>query len=66
MQNWKIWPLNLPNHLYFVGEGVESIGIREDVAKALKQDLYNQVRLETEGTVGDKQARAEMESVKKH
>lgn len=55
--------LNLPNLLYFVGEGVESIGIREDVAKALKQDLYNEIRLNTTGTVGDKQARAEMESV---
>lgn len=56
--------LNMPNFLYFVGEGVESIGIKEDVAKALKQDLYNEIRLGTSGTVGDKQARAEMETLR--
>ena len=48
--------LNLPNLLYFVGEGVESIGIREDVAKALKQALYNEMIKHKTGNE-DKQAR---------
>ena len=34
--------LNLPVLLYFAGEAQESLGIKEDVAKAVKQELYNQ------------------------
>lgn len=54
--------LKLPNLLYFTGEAVESIGIREDIAKGIKQDLYNKVHMSSSGTVADKNAKAESET----
>lgn len=52
--------LHLPNLLYFTGEAQESLGIREDVAKAIKQDLYNVVREKAQGTVADKDTAADL------
>lgn len=50
--------MKLPTHLYFVGEAVESLGIREDIAKSVKMELYNEVHMNTQGTVADKEAAA--------
>ena len=57
-----IMTLRLPTCLYFVGEAQEALGIREDVAKALKLDVYNQVREKSAGTVADKDSKAELAS----
>lgn len=54
--------LKLPACLYFVGEAQEALGIREDVAKAVKMDVYNQVRDKVAGTVADKDSKAELAS----
>ena len=34
--------LNIPVLLYFTGEGQEALGIKEDVAKAVKMEIYNE------------------------
>lgn len=54
--------LKLPACLYFVGEAQEALGIREDVAKAVKMDVYNKVRDSVSGTVADKDTKAELAS----
>lgn len=52
--------LNLPVLLYFTGEAQESLGIKEDVAKAIKTEVYNEVFNDTPGTIADKTATAEL------
>ncbi len=54
--------LRLPNLLYFTGEAVESLGIKSDIAEAIKMELYNEIHLQTEGTVAVRQAAAELET----
>lgn len=54
--------LNLPALLYFTSEGLEALGIEEDVAKAIRDDVYNRVREKAEGTVADKDTAAELAS----
>lgn len=58
------WACKLAACLYFVGEGVEAIGVRQDISKAYKMDKYNRVYddIETIGTISDKTAKAELES----
>jgi len=52
--------LNLPVLLYFTGEAQESLGVREDIAKAIRLELYNQVFDNASGTIADKTAEAEL------
>jgi len=52
--------LNLPVLLYFTGEAQEALGIKEDVAKAIKQELYNEIYDKSTGTIADKTAAAEL------
>ena len=52
--------LNLPVLLYFTGEAQESLGIREDIAKAIRQELYNKAFDNATGTIADKTAEAEL------
>lgn len=54
--------MNLPVLLYFTGEGMESLGIREDTAKAIKMEKYNEIYNKVKGTIADKTALAETES----
>lgn len=54
--------LNIPVLLYFTGEAQEALGIKEDVAKAVKQELYNEAFDNATGTVADKTATAELAS----
>ena len=54
--------LNLPIVLYFTGEAMESLGIKEDIAKALKQEVYNEQYDRASGTIADKTAIAELAS----
>ncbi len=52
--------LNIPVLLYFTGEAQESLGVKEDVAKAIRQELYNEIFDKSEGTIADKTALAEL------
>ena len=52
--------LNLPVLLYFTGSAQETLGIKEDVAKAVKQEVYNEVYMTTSGTIADKSAASEL------
>lgn len=52
--------LRLPVLLYFTGEGQESLGIKEDMAKSVRQELYSESYNRAVGTVGDKTAAAEL------
>lgn len=56
------WSVKLASCLYFVGEGVETIGVKQDVAKAYKMEKYNNAYDETDGTISDKTAYAELKS----
>lgn len=51
--------LKLPSYLYFIGEAQERFGIKEDIAKSVKMELYNEVHQRTKGTIADKQAASE-------
>lgn len=50
----------LPTALYFVNEGQEFIGLKEDVAKITKTTNYNIARDKATGTVADKNTTAEL------
>lgn len=52
--------MNLPVFLYFAGESQEVLGVREDVAKAIRAELYNSTFDRSEGTVAAKTAVAEL------
>jgi hypothetical protein len=52
--------LNIPVLLYFTGEAQESLGIKEDIAKAIKMEIYNELYGLASGTVADKSAKAEL------
>jgi hypothetical protein len=52
--------LNLATLLYFAGEAQESLGIKEDIAKAIKMELFNETYDKAEGTIADKTAKAEL------
>lgn len=56
------WSCQLASCLYFVGEGVETIGVKQDVAKAYKMEKYNNSYDNAEGTISDKTAVAELKS----
>lgn len=55
--------MKLPNLLYFVGEASEAVGVKNDIAKAQKQDIYNKVHMSTAGTIADKDAKASSASL---
>ncbi len=40
--------LRLSSLIYFMGTNLESVGIKEDVAKAMKQEVYNKAYLEND------------------
>lgn len=54
--------MNLPVLLYFTGEGMESLGIKEDTSKAIRMEKYNEIYNELKGTIADKTAKAELHS----
>lgn len=56
------WSCKLASALYFAGEGVETIGVKQDIAKAYKMEKYNNAYDETDGTISDKTAYAELKS----
>lgn len=54
--------MTIPCYLYFISEGQEALGLREDVAKAIKMELYNNTYEQATGTIADKTATAELAS----
>lgn len=54
--------LNIPVLLYFTSQGQETLGVKEDLAKAFKVELFNKFYGQAEGTVPDKKAYAELET----
>ncbi len=54
--------ISLPTLLYFTAQGQETLGIREDVAKAIKMEVFNITYDKSDGTIADKTAIAEMQS----
>jgi len=54
--------LNLGTYIYFASTAVESVGIRDDISKAVYKEKYNERRNKAQGTVADKNAQAELES----
>lgn len=54
--------LNLPVLLYFCGEAQENLGIKTDVAKAVKNEKYNEIYKQVKGTIADKTAASELEA----
>lgn len=54
--------IQLPGYLYYIGEGQEALGLREDVAKAVKMELFNGAYEQAIGTIADKTAAAELAS----
>lgn len=49
----------LPSILYFVNEGQEIVGIKQDIAEMTKKSNYNIERMKATGTVADKNSTAE-------
>jgi hypothetical protein len=54
--------MKLPMAMYFVCQAQEALGIREDVSKAKKTEVYNKAISETVGTIRDKESVAELKS----
>ena len=53
--------LDLANTLYFTGSAQEDLGIKEDICKAIRQEVYSKEREQATGkTVADKTAQAEL------
>ena len=49
----------LPSILYFVNEGQEAVGIKQDIAEMTRKTNYNIAREKANGTIADKNTTAE-------
>lgn len=56
----ELYIIELANILYFTGTAQEDLGIKEDTCRSIRQELYNKIRDESNGTVADKNALAEL------
>lgn len=54
--------LNLASILYYTGSAQEDLGVKEDICKSIRADIYNKVRESATGTVADKDAAATLAS----
>ena len=53
--------MELANTLYFTGSAQEDLGIKEDICKSIRQEVYSKAREQATGkTVADKTAQAEL------
>lgn len=53
----------LPSILYFVNEGQEAVGIKQDIAEMTRKANYNIAREKANGTVADKNTAAESQVI---
>ena len=54
--------LNINSMLYWIGNGLEQVTIRESMAKMVHDEVYNKAYNSAEGTIGDKKASAILEA----
>lgn len=54
--------LSLTSMLYFVSDKQEDLGVKDDVAKLIYKEMYNTQREMAQGTIQDKDMKAEMAS----
>ena len=54
--------MNLATYIYFAGGFCELLGVRDDIAKAVYKETYNNARDNHNGTVQDKNSHAELEA----
>ena len=54
--------MNLSTYIYFASGMCEQLGIRDDIAKAVYKEAYNNARDSASGTVQDKNMLAELEA----
>jgi hypothetical protein len=54
--------LRIPLLLYRLGDGRELVGIREDVSRIVKEEAFNKIYLESEGTAQAKKSQAELQT----
>ena len=52
--------MQLPCLMYFASDKLEQLGIREDIARGLEKEKYNNILLNTEGKVLEKESAAEI------
>ena len=50
--------VEIPIALYFLAEGVEKLGVREDIINARRAKIYNEAFQEATGTIPDKETQA--------
>lgn len=55
--------MRLPVYMYFANNGLETLGVESDMAKAVKSDIFNMKYLQAEGTIKDKEATANQQIV---
>jgi len=53
--------IQLPVLLYFCGEAQENLGIKNDVAKSIRQEKYNEIFATVKGTIADKTSASELQ-----
>lgn len=62
-QELEDWCMNLSTYIYFASGMTEYLGIRDDIAKAIYKEMYNNHRNSLDkGTVADKNSLAELAS----
>ena len=52
------WILNITSILYFTISGLEEVGIKEDMCKSIRQELYTKAHSDASGTVAEKTNKA--------
>lgn len=51
--------LQLPCLMYFLSNNMEDLGIREDIARGIEREKYNEILFNTEGKVSEKESAAQ-------
>lgn len=55
--------LKIPIFMYFTASGLETLGVEGDNAAAIRKAAFNQAYMKHTGTINDKTAAAEMETI---
>lgn len=58
--------LRIPVYIYFSAEGLESLGVEGDTAKAVKMEAFNEVYMVADGTIQDKTKVSEVSTVNEY
>lgn len=58
--------LEIPVYMYFASNGLETLGIEGDNAKAIRMEVLNEIYLEAKGTIQDKQKAAELQTMQEY